>query len=197
MRLIFTAMLGSCAVVVAACSQPAPPKAVEVPGKPPAPAIPAEITSVAETLLGSQAEVLVYGDLAKTGKQQFLTINRMPKPPVGVAPGILFTRLVIAENDQGKWKEVLRCDEHLKNPKGFLGLTPLTPVTGWRLQYEQDAVKGLQLYFTPLQSVAGSHVSHIGVRWNAATKKYQSLDRSYQNFLNEVPALETLPSRLK
>jgi hypothetical protein len=122
----------------------------------------------------------------------------MPKTPPGVAPGILFTRLVVAENDQGKWKEVLRCDEHLKNPKGFLGLTPLVPVSGWRLQYEQDAEKGLQLYFTSLQpATGGAHVSPIGVRWNPDTKRYQSLDRSYQHFLNEVPALGTLPSHLR
>lgn len=197
MRSILITMLGFSVMWAAACSQPAPPKAAEVPGKPSAPEIPAEITSIAQTLLGSEAEVLIHGDLARTGKQQLLTINRLPKTPQGVAPGILFTRLVIAESDQGKWKEVLRCDEHLKNPKGFLGLTPLNPVTGWRLQYEQDSVKGLQLFFTPLQSSTGPHTSPIGVRWNPATKRYQSLDRTYQNFLNEVPALETLPSHLK
>jgi hypothetical protein len=197
MRAILVVMSGCCAIWLGACSQPAPPKTAEAPAKFSSPEIPPEITTVAQTLLGSEAEVLVFGDLAKTGKQHVLTINRLPKTPPGVPPGILFTRLVIAENDQGKWKEVLRCDEHLKNPKGFLGLTPLNPVTGWRLQNEQDAEKGLQLYFTPLQSAAGSHVSAIAVRWNPATKRYQSLDRSYQQFLNEVPALETLPSRLK
>lgn len=196
MRIIVPLMMGCCALWLGGCSQPAPQTSA-APAKPSSPEIPAEITSVAQTLLGSEAEVLVFGDLAKTGKQQLLTINRLPKTPQGVAPGILFTRLVIAENDQGKWKEVLRCDEHLKNQKGFLGLTPLNPVTGWRLQYEQDAEKGLQLYFTPLQTGAAAHVSSIGVRWNPATKRYQSLDRSYQHFLDEVPALETLPSHLR
>ena len=48
------------------------------------------------------------------------------------------------------------CDEHLKNAKGFLGLTPLSPVAGWRIQYEQDPVRGLQLYFTPVASAQRS-----------------------------------------
>jgi hypothetical protein len=191
------AVLAACAIWVGACSQPAPPQTAEAPAKSSTPEIPADIISVAQTLLGSEAEVLIYGDLAKTGKQQLVAINRLPKTPPGIAPGILFTRLVIAESDQGKWKEVLRCDEHLKNPKGFLGLTPLSPVTGWRLQYEQDAMKGLQLYFTPLQAATGSHASPIAVRWNPATRRYQSLDRGYSQFLNEVPALETLPSHLR
>ncbi len=197
MRAIVAVIVAGCAIWLGACSQPAPSKPAEIPVKSSTPEIPAEITSIAQTLLGSEAEVLIFGDLAKTGRQQLLTINRLPKTPAGMAPGILFTRLVVAENDQGKWKEILRSDEHLKNPKGFLGLTPLIPVTGWRLQYEQDAEKGLQLYFTPLQAAAGSHVSPIGVRWNPAAKRYQSLDRSYQHFLNEVPALETIPSHLR
>ncbi|HXN23001.1 MAG TPA: hypothetical protein VOA41_09710 [Candidatus Dormibacteraeota bacterium] len=197
MRVLVALMLVFCAICLCGCSQP-PPKTVEAPAKSAAPEIPADVTEVAKTLLGSDAEVLIFGDLAKTGKQQLVTINRLPKTPPGVAPGILFTRLVVAENDQGKWKEVLRCDEHLKNPKGFLGLTPLVPVSGWRLQYEQDTEKGLQLYFIPLQpATGGAHVSPIGVRWNPATKRYQSLDRTYQHFLNEVPALETLPSHLR
>lgn len=197
MRVTMAGVLVCCALWIGGCSQPTQPKAAEAPARTNSPEIPAEITEVAKTLLGSEAEVLVFGDLAKNGKQQLLTIDRLPKTPAGVAPGILFTRLVIAENDQGKWKEALRADEHLKNPKGYLGLTPLNPVTGWRLQYEQDSEKGLQLYFTPLQPAGGSHVSPIGVRWNPATKRYQSLDRSYQHFLNEAPALETLPSHLR
>jgi hypothetical protein len=135
--------------------------------------------------------------LAKTGKQQFLAINRLKKMPTGVAPGILFTRAVIAENDGRKWTEVLRCDEHLKNTKGYLGLTPLDPVTAWRLQYEQDNEKGLQLYFTPLQAAGASHVLPIGVRWNPETKRYQSLDRSFEKFLLEVPSLQNARSTLR
>ena len=95
---------------------------------------------------------------------------------------------VIAENQDGQWTEIFRCDEHLKNAKGYLGLTPLSSVTGWRIQYEQDPVKGLQLYFTPLKGTDDdAHVLPIGVRWNPKTKRYQSLDRNYESFLLESP----------
>jgi len=197
MRLFLIMPLLCCAVLPSACSQPAPSKPAEAPAAPAAPAIPPGVAAAAETLLGSDAEVLVHGDLAKTGKEQVLAINRLSKTPPGVAPGILFTRAVIAEEDGGKWKELFRCDEYLKNPNGFLGMTPLDPVSAWRLQYEEDAQKGLQLYFTPLQPTRGSHVSPIGVRWNPATKRYQSLDRTFQDFVFEVPALEKIPVHLK
>jgi len=112
-------------------------------------------------------------------------------------PGTIVTRAVVVENTDGKWAEVLRCDEHLKNQKGFLGLTPLTPVTGWRLQYEQSADKGLELYFTPLKGTTDLHVLPIGVRWNPATKRYQSLDHNYEHFLLESPSLETARTTLR
>jgi len=182
--------------MLAACSQPAPPKPAE-PAKPAAPAIPAEIQGVAESVLGTGAEVLVFGDLARTGTQQVLAINRLPKTPTGAAPGTLLTRAVIAENNGGKWKEVFRCDEHLKNPNGFLGGTPITPITGWRLQQEQSPEKGLVMYFTPLEMAGESHVPTVGVRWNPKVKRYQSLDRSFEQFLTEVPTLERINSRLK
>ena len=183
--------------LLVACSQPAPPKPAEAPSQPAAPAVPPEIASVAQSVLGSDAEVLVFGDLARTGQQQVLVVNRLPRTPPGTVPGILVTRAVVAENDGGKWREVFRCDEHLKNPNGFLGGTPIAPVTGWRLQYEQNPEKGLLLFFTPLEQPSGGHVSTIGVRWNPKVKRYQSLDRNFENFLGELPALERANSRLK
>ena len=182
--------------MLAACSQPAPPKPAE-PAKPAAPAIPAEIQGVAESVLGTGAEVLVFGDLARTGTQQVLAINRLPKTPTGAAPGTLLTRAVIAENNGGKWKEVFRCDEHLKNPNGFLGGTPIVPVTGWRLQYEQGPQKGLMLYFRPLELAGSSHPLMIGIGWNPKVKRYQSLDRNFEHFLGESPSLEKYNSTLR
>ncbi len=55
------------------------------------------------------------------------------------------------ENDDGQWKEIFRCDEHLKNAKGYLGLTPLSDVTGWRIAVRAGSRKGPALYFTPLK----------------------------------------------
>ncbi len=181
--------------LLAACSQSAPPKPAEA--APAAPAIPPEIASVAQSTLGSEGEVLVHGDLARTGQQQVLVVNRLARAPTGTVPGNLVTRVVVAERSGGKWKEVLRCDEHLKTPQGFLGGTPIAPVTGWRLQYEQNAEKGLLLFFTPLEQPGGGHVPTIGVRWNPKVMRYQSLDRNFEHFLGEVPALERPSSRLK
>lgn len=162
----------------AAASKPAPPP------------IPAELEQVAESTLGGDSEVLVYGDLARTGRQQALIVNRLKVTPRGTVPGILLTRAVVAENDGGKWKEVFRCDEHLKNTNGFLSGTPIAAVTGWRLQYEQSAEKGLVMYFTPLQQPAGGYVQTLAVRWNPKVKRYESLDRNFENFLGEAPALD-------
>jgi hypothetical protein len=186
------------ALLVAGCgpsssSQPAEPAET----KPAEPVVPAEIQSAAEELLGSETQVLAFGDLAKTGKQQFLAANVVPKTPKNNIPGTIVTRAVIAEKEGDKWNELFRCDEHLKNEKGYLGMTPLEPVTGWRLQFEQDPEKGLVLYLTPVQGMSDRHVLPIGVRWNPATKRYQSLDRAYEHFLPESPALGNLRSMLR
>jgi hypothetical protein len=177
-------------IFLGGCGADTPKPAAQAEAKPAAPAVPEEIQSVAQSLLGSETQVLVFGDLAKNGKQEFLAANVVPKTPTNNLPGTIVTRAVVVENTDGKWTEVLRVDEHLKNQKGFLGLTPLAAVTGWRLQYEQSEDKGLALYFTPLKGVTDSHVLPIGVRWNPANKRYQSLDSTYEHFLLESPSLE-------
>jgi hypothetical protein len=191
-------LIGVCAFALLAGCGGAPPatKPAEAPAKPAEPAVPADITAVAQSALGSEAEVLLFGDLAQTGRRQVLAINRMPKAPTGAVPGVLLTRAIILEEKDGNWREILRCDEHLKNANGYLGATPITPVTGWRLQFEQDPKKGLQLYFMPLQA-GTAHPAAIGVRWDPAVKRYRSLDRNYETFLGEIPALEVPNSRLK
>jgi hypothetical protein len=181
---------------LAGCSDATPEKpAAEV--KPAAPAVPDDIQSAADSLLGKETTVLLFGDLAKNGKQQFLAANVVPKTPKNNLPGTIVTRTVVAENENGQWSEILRCDEHLKNQKGFLPGTPIGGVTGWRLAFEQDPEKGLALYFTPLKGAVDTHTLPIGVRWNPDTKRYQSLDRSYEHFLNEASALSTARSSLR
>lgn len=188
------------AFVMAGCGQEAPPPAkpaAEV--KPATPPVPQDVQDAADALLGHETTVLLVGDLAKTGKQQFLAANVVPKSPKNSLPGTIVTRVVMAESQNGKWQEILRCDDHLKNAKGFMGLTPLTSVNGWRLDYEQDPEKGLSLYFTPLKNTGAleNHALPIGVRWNPAAKRYQSLDRNYEHFLNESPTLDTARSNLR
>jgi hypothetical protein len=167
------------------------------PGTPATPEVPDEIQKAAETALGSETEVLLYGDLAKNGARQVLAVNRAKSTPQMTMPGTVITRGVILENTGGTWKEILRCDEHLENPKGFLGNIPLAPVNGWRLQYEQDNDKGLLLYFTPAADPRGARMLPVEVRWNTKAKRYQSMDRNFQNFLYELPALETPESQVR
>jgi hypothetical protein len=176
-------------------SAPKPEEPVAV--KPAEPAVPDDVRSAGDSLLGSEAQVLAFGDLAKMGKQQVLVANVVPKTPKDSITGTIVTRAVIAENDGGQWQEVFRCDEHLKNAKGYLGMTPIKPVSGWRLQFEQDAAKGLTLYLTPVTGMEDKHVLPVGVRWNPKVKRYQSLDRTYEQFLSESPSLATARSRLR
>jgi hypothetical protein len=185
------------ALFLAGCGADASKPTDQASAKPAEPAVPEEIQSAASALLGSESQVLVFGDLAKNGKREFLVANVVPKTPTNNLPGTVITRAVVAEEVDGKWEEVFRCDEHLKNSKGYLGLTPLVPVTGWRLQYEQSADKGLALYFTPLKGNIDSHVLPIGVRWNPEAKRYQSLDRTYEHFLLESPSLQDARSVLR
>jgi hypothetical protein len=183
----------------AGCGTEAPKPSSEpaAQAKPAEPAIPDDIQDAAKHLLGSDAQVLLVGDLAKNGKRQFLAANVVPKTPKNNVPGTVVTRAVVAQDDDGKWTELLRCDEHLKNQKGYLGLTPLDSINGWRLQFEQNAEKGLQLYFTPLKVNGDTHVLPVGVRWNPATNRYQSLDASYEHFLKESTSLQNVRSTLR
>lgn len=164
----------------------------------PAPQVPENIQKAAENDLGSEAEVIVYGDLAKNGKTQAFVVNRLKVMPKTATPGILISRASIVEDDAGKWKEIFRCDEHLENQKGYLGRTPLAAVPFWRIQYEQDPQKGLQLYFTPLNQPVGGYIETLGIRWNPKVDRYETMDASYQHFLTEQPTLEIpqLPSHL-
>jgi hypothetical protein len=171
--------------------------AAQAQAKPAEPAIPDDIQDAAKHLLGSDAQVLVVGDLAKNGKRQFLAANVVPKTPKNNIPGTVVTRAIVAQDDDGKWTELLRVDEHLKNQKGYLGATPLDSINGWRLQYEQNPEKGLQLYFTPLKVNGDTHVLPVGVRWNPATSRYQSLDAGYEHFLKESTSLQNVRSTLR
>jgi hypothetical protein len=194
-KIIFSLLMLS--TVLYGCGTDASKPTPQTEAKPAVPAVPEEITAAARKLLGSETQVLLFGDLAKNGKQQFLAANVVPKTPTNNLPGTIITRAVVVENTDGKWSEIFRCDEHLKNTNGFLGGSPFASVTGWRLQYEQSDMKGLELYITPLKGTGDSHPFPIGVRWNPETKRYQSLDRNYEHFLLEASTLENPRSRLR
>jgi hypothetical protein len=211
-------LAGAVALVLTSCSSSTPPAEnaatpAKSAAKPAAPAqagttpggtpdtplaIPNDIQEVAMKSLGDETVVLAYGDLAKNGRQEILAANLLKTTPTGVAPGILFNRLVVLQKDGANWKEIVRGDEHLKNDKGYLGGIPLAPINGWRLQMDQsDATKGLVMYFSPIVAPAGGHIKVLGVRWNTKVNRYQSLDPTYTQFEGEVQQLETPESQVK
>src|SRR4029077_2397116 len=151
------AALGVLAACFLAGCGDAPPDKPAAEAKPAAPAVPENIQSAADSLLGKETTVLLFGELTKNGKQEFLAANIVPKSSKNNLPGTIVTRAMLAENDNGQWMEILLCDEHLKNGKGYLPGTPIGGVTGWRLAYEQDPEKGLALYFTPLKGAVETH----------------------------------------
>jgi len=184
-------------VLLTGCGSEGPKPAQQTASKAAGPVVPPEVKDAAEALLGTEAQVLLYGDLANTKQQQVLVANVIPNTPKSVIAGTVVTRAVLAENQDGKWVELFRADEHLKNPKGFLGLTPLQAVTGWKLQHEQSMEKGLTMYFTPIKAGSNEKTLPIAVQWNPATKRYQSLDLHYEHFLTESPSLESPRSILR
>jgi len=190
-------LMMAASIVLFGCGSEGAKTAADTEKKAAEPAIPEEMQDAAKALLGSEAQVLLFGDLAKTGTQEVLVANVVPNTPKSVIAGTVVTRAVVAEKADGKWVELMRADEYLKNANGFLGQTPLQPVTGWKLQYEQSAEKGMTLYFTPVKAGSSERTLPIAVAWNPATKRYQSMDRSYQHFLNEAPSLESPRSMLR
>jgi hypothetical protein len=130
-------------VGIMGCDSPAKNPAADTSApKPSASAVPDEIFAAAKGALGSETEVLAWGDLALTGKQQILAINRLNKPDLTTGSAAVFTRLAILENDSNQWKEILLCAEHLKNTNGFLGGTPTAAISQWHLQFEKDPKRG-------------------------------------------------------
>src|SRR5947209_11658929 len=88
-------VLAACFLAGCADSQPQKP-AAEV--KPPAPAVPEDVQSAADSLLGKETTVLLFGDLSKNGKQEFLAANVIPKSTKNQLPGTIITRAVLGEN---------------------------------------------------------------------------------------------------
>jgi hypothetical protein len=165
---------------------------------------------VAEAALGKQAEVLAHGNLARNGLEQLLVVNRFAGAPRSSdgsenPAAIFLTRATILEKSNGPWIEMLRCDEHLKNPNGYLGGSPAARVNGWRLEFKLDTAQGLEMKFTPVNIETGEQESGAGepagqtvvVRWNTKVKRYQSLDASHERYLSEAPTLETPHSILR
>ena len=202
-----TLLLG---LFLAGCHSGQQPGAVKENSNPGSAGTAEETGRVAEAALGKQAEILARGDLARNGQEQLLVVNRFAKAPQYAAgaensPAIFITRAVILEKRNGKWTEILRCDEHVKNPNGYLGGSSVVRATGWQLEFRTDASQGLELKFTPAGNDTGKEGTGTGepvghtmiVRWNSQARRYQSLDASREGYLSEAPALETPQSILR
>jgi hypothetical protein len=171
-----------------------------------------EAHGVAEASLGKQSEILAQGDLALNGREQLLVVNRIAsaapanRESASSSP-IYILRAAVLEKNDGKWSQILLCDEHLKNPNGYLGGSPKTRITGWQLKYRKDPRLGLEMSFTPATKFGVENTSAaegaedkqptFDVRWNKNTKRYQSFDKSHERYLGEVPSLEAPESILK
>ncbi len=171
-----------------------------------------EARGVAEASLGKQAEILAQGDLALNGREQMLVANRFSTAAQvskgdGNSSPIFVTRAAVLEKNDGKWSQILLCDEHLKNANGYLGGAPRARITGWHLEYTQDAKDGLQMSFAPADNFksdaantdqfSGQKLKTFHVRWNKSVKRYQGFDPSQERYLSEIPTLETPESLLK
>ena len=205
LRNLSISVLGIALAVCSACgSQPDSNSATSTaPGSaapaatPTVPQVPQDLQDAAVAIFGNEAEILVHGDLVHNGLDQMLVINRLHKPGQGVVAGTLLTRLTVIENDDGKWKQILLCDEHLKNPAGFLGGAPIQDVSVWRLQYEQNPDKGLLLFFTPYSQKPADNPTTTEVAWNPRVKRYQAMDRTFTHFLGESTMIEEPQRELK
>src|ERR1700682_2408946 len=69
------------------CGADVPKPAEQAVKKPAEPAVPQEMQDAAIKLLGSDGQVLLYGDLAKNGKDQVLVINALPNTPKSTVAG--------------------------------------------------------------------------------------------------------------
>jgi hypothetical protein len=187
-RIVLTGLLCACAFAIS-CGSPAADSGAA--GG--APAVPDDIAAVARGALGREGEALAWGDLALDGKQQVLIINRVGGAQRAPGDELYFTRMTVAENVEGKWMQVVLCDEHLKNEKGYLGGSPRDSTWRWKLSFVKDPAKGLILSITPMdQSSSAALGRTILVRWNPTVMRYQSLDASAEHFLAEGSSPEII-----
>jgi len=162
-----------------------------------------EAQRIADAALGKQAEILDRGDLAQNGREQLLVINRYGAGSKSQSAALV-TRAVVLERNERRWREIFRCDEHLKNPYGYL---VAGRAGGWELGVGRDSNGALEMLLTPLNRLDAGDIhtderhsvtnSTFVVRWNTKLSRYQAYDGSQKRYLNEATALETPESHLK
>ena len=83
---MWLAAIGCLALVCAGCGGSKTAANSDAAAKPAAPAIPDDIQAAANSALGSETDVLLYGDLAKNGKTQILAVNQLKTTPPAWRP---------------------------------------------------------------------------------------------------------------
>ncbi|HUK29714.1 MAG TPA: hypothetical protein VLV89_01285 [Candidatus Acidoferrum sp.] len=158
---------------------------------------PDDIVEVAHGALGRDAEALAWGDLPGDGRKQVLAVNRTGKAEGTPGEEFMFTRMTVAENVSGSWSEVLLCDEHLKNEKGYLIGSPGEAISKWKMSFVKDPSKGLVMTITPMGEGSDAKGKTLHVRWNPAVMRYQAFDPATDKFTGEVASVEIIQRPLR
>jgi hypothetical protein len=182
LRLIVLACLLCACAFGMGCGSGADKSAAGALAIPAAPAVPDDIAAVAHGALGNEGEALAWGDLAMDGRQEVLAVNRIGGAQGAPNDEIFLTRLTVVENVDGNWSQVLMCDEHLKNEKGYLIGSPGQAISRWKLTFVKDPAKGLMLSLTPMGQ--------------GSDALYQALLSGSEKFAGEVGSPETVQRRL-
>jgi hypothetical protein len=196
LRLIVLACLLCACAFGMGCGSGADKSAAGALAIPAAPAVPDDIAAVAHGALGNEGEALAWGDLAMDGRQEVLAVNRIGGAQGAPNDEIFLTRLTVVENVDGNWSQVLMCDEHLKNEKGYLIGSPGQAISRWKLTFVKDPAKGLMLSLTPMGQGSDALGRTIHVLWNPKAARYQALLSGSEKFAGEVGSPETVQRRL-
>lgn len=192
----FIIVLLVCTTALTGCGR-SEPTSTQVQSGDATPNVTPDIQAIADQVLGGGAEVVALGDLARNGTQQMVMVNRVGNSSETADSGVALIRAAVLQQQGTKWSEVLRADEYIKNPKGYLGSAPLVPVTGWRLELKQNPRDhARELCFTPLTRMQ-TPARTIVVGWNDKVGRYQAIDGKKHQFLAEIASVGMPVSELK
>ena len=159
-----------------------------------------EYQEAGDAVLGGKSEIVAAGDLAGNGTLQILAIQG---EPVADAAGDdrnqnkerRIWQAALLEKQGGRWQELLRADQHLKNGYGYLGATPPEGVASWMLRWEEGA-QGMTFFFAPITG-RGANRKPIAVRWNPAVGRYQAMNGTGKMFLSDQATLSPVKMDLR
>lgn len=130
----------------------------------------------ANRLLGIRAQVLKAGDLLGTGNVQCLVV--LPYAAKGGSRERKVRRGVIVQREGSTWHELLRFDDTIRNPQGFVGIDFLDdePTFGFLLETadeRSDGTRGFTLYLTWLNPHLQPEGIAVQLAWNRKVRRFQ------------------------